>query len=66
MKTELPVAMPDQAEPWDSVRHMAPDPSLTLEQQLHWYSRACHILALNVSEGCRRRTAHAADKAVGR
>ncbi len=58
---------PIQAEadqPWDSARHMAPDPNLPLEDQLAWFSAAGLVLALNASEVCRRKAAGAGDRAV--
>jgi len=54
------------ATPWDSARFMAPDPALSLEDQLAWYKVASHVLLLNASELCRRKAAAAADRAVER
>jgi hypothetical protein len=54
------------AEPWDSGKHVAPDPSLPIEDRLKWYEVASHVLLLNVSERCRRQAAAAADKELAR
>ena len=54
------------AEPWDSGRYMAPDPSLPVEDQLAWYKVASHVLLLNASERCRRAAAAEADKEIKR
>jgi hypothetical protein len=54
------------AEPWDSGRAVAPDPSLPVEDQLAWYRVATHVLLLNVSEQCRRSAAAEADRELGR
>jgi hypothetical protein len=54
------------AEPWDSGRYVAPDPSLPIEDQLAWYKVASHVLLLNVSERCRRSAAAEADRALER
>jgi hypothetical protein len=51
-------------EPWDSARHMAPDPSLPVEAQLQWYKIASHVLLLNCSELCRHKAAAEAGKAL--
>lgn len=55
---------PPAAKPWDSATHMAPDPSLPIEDQLAWYKVSSHILLLNCSELCRRKAAAAGDKEV--
>jgi len=52
------------AEPWDSGKSVAPDPSLPIEDQLAWYRVASHVLLLNVSEQCRRQAAAEADRLV--
>lgn len=54
------------SEPWDSGRAVAPDPSLPVEDRLHWYQVASHVLLLNVSERCRRQAAAEADKELER
>lgn len=54
------------AEPWDSGRYMAPDPTLPIEDQLAWYKVASHVLLLNASEQCRRAAAAEADKEIKR
>lgn len=54
------------AEPWDTARHGAPDPSWPLEDQLRWYSRYSHVLLLSSGEGLRRRAAAQADAEVAK
>ena len=53
-----------EPEPWDSARHMAPDPSLPVEDQVTWLAAATHVLLLNASELCRRKAAAAGDRAL--
>lgn len=53
-----------EPEPWDSARHMAPDPALSIADQVAWYAAASHVLLLNASELCRRKAAAAGDRAL--
>ena len=53
---------PEPAEPWDSGRSVAPDPSWPPERRLKWYAACTHVLLLNVSERCRRAAAAEADR----
>jgi hypothetical protein len=54
----------EAAEPWDSARYMAPDPSLPIEKQLQWHQVCGHVLLLNCSERTRRAAAAEADREI--
>ena len=48
----------------DSGETVSPDPAWSLEQQLHWYQVASHIMLLSCGELVRRKAAAAADREV--
>jgi hypothetical protein len=65
-KTRMkPPADPEPA-PWDSARHLAPDPALSDAEQLRWYSAATLLLGLNVSERCRQAACRRGDEEVAK
>ena len=51
-----------EPQPWDTAKHMAPDPAWPAETQLAWFSAASLVLALNASEQCRRAAARRGDQ----